>query len=250
MNYVKLGKEHNEVVILLHGGGLCWWNYREAARLFADDYRVILPILDGHAGSDTAFTTIEQNAAEIIAFVDEHLGGSVLLMNGLSLGGQVLLEILSQRRDICKYALIESALAVPSRLLHALIRPAFGSCYGLIEQRWFAKLQFRSLGIKADLFEDYCRDSCAISKPDMIAFLQANAAYTLTPLSVCGAQVRIVVGEKENRAMRRSAQRIHNVIPGSWLQVLPGMHHGDFSLNHAEHYAKTIAMLVKSSAAL
>ena len=33
--------------------------------------------------------------------------------------------------------------------------------------------------IKPDLFEYYYRDACAISKNDMIAFLQANSTYSL-----------------------------------------------------------------------
>ena len=32
------------------------------------EYHVILPILDGHAGSDRPFTTIEDNASEIPYF--------------------------------------------------------------------------------------------------------------------------------------------------------------------------------------
>lgn len=55
----------------------------------------------------------------------------MLLIGGLSLGGQILLEILSQREDICRYALVESALVVPSKLTYSMIKPAFGSCYGL-----------------------------------------------------------------------------------------------------------------------
>ncbi|MDO4741382.1 MAG: alpha/beta hydrolase, partial [Eubacteriales bacterium] len=163
----------------MHGGGLSWWNYREAAEKLAADYRVILPILDGHAGSDADFTTIEENAARIVRFIDEHFEGSVLLMGGLSLGGQVLLEVLSQRRDVCRFALIESALVVPSKLTRAMIAPAFGSCYGLIRRRWFARLQFKALKIKEELFEEYYRDTCAISKANMIAFLKANASYAM-----------------------------------------------------------------------
>ena len=45
MNYVEYGKAHNEVIVLIHGGGLSWWNYREVAELLSDDYHVILPIL-------------------------------------------------------------------------------------------------------------------------------------------------------------------------------------------------------------
>ena len=68
---------------------------------------MVLQILDGHAGCDKQFTTIENNALDIIEFVNSKLGGSVLMMGGLSLGGQILLEILSQRKDICKYAIVE-----------------------------------------------------------------------------------------------------------------------------------------------
>ena len=80
-------------MLLLHGGGLSWWNYRRVAEQLQQDYRIILPVLDGHAGSDREFTSIEDNAAEIISFVDHRLGGSVLLFGGLSLGAQIPEEL-------------------------------------------------------------------------------------------------------------------------------------------------------------
>ena len=91
MKYQEYGFGQKGTIILLHGGGLSWWNYREAAALLQTDYHIILPILDGHAGSDRPFTTIEENASEIISFIDEHLGGSVLLIGGLSLRGRYTL---------------------------------------------------------------------------------------------------------------------------------------------------------------
>ncbi|MBP5225164.1 MAG: alpha/beta fold hydrolase, partial [Lachnospiraceae bacterium] len=124
MKFREYGTEQKDTILLLHGGGLSWWNYREAAELLQEDYHVILPVLDGHAGSDRPFTTIEENAAEIIEFIDERLNGSVLLIGGLSLGGQILLEMLSQRADICAYALVESAAVLPSKLTNALVAPA------------------------------------------------------------------------------------------------------------------------------
>ena len=73
MKIQEYGTEHKNAILLLHGGGLSWWNYREAAKLLQGEYHVILPILDGHSGSDRPFTTIEENAAEIISFLDEHV---------------------------------------------------------------------------------------------------------------------------------------------------------------------------------
>ena len=246
MNYVEYGKENKHVIILLHGGGLSWWNYRAVAEMLQYEYRVILPILDGHAASDRDFTTSEDNAAEVIEFIDEQLGGSVLLLGGLSLGAQILLEVLSRRKDICQFAFVESALVIPSKFIHSLIKPAFGSCYGLIRYKWFSKLQFQSLRMRPDLFDDYYRDTCGISKNNMIAFLQANSLYSIKEsIGSCSAKVYIFVGEKENRAMRKSARRIHEKLQESLLYVLPKMYHGEYSMRYVRDYVDRILQIVK-----
>ena len=246
MHYVEYGKENNNIILLLHGGGLSWWNYEDTAKSLQKDFHIILPILDGHAESDKPFTTIEDNAAEIIAFIDTHFGGSVFMIGGLSLGGQILLEILSQRNNICKYAIIESALVIPSKITHSMIKPAFGSCYGLIQYKWFSKLQFKSLKIKPDLFDCYYKDTCDISKNDMIAFLQANSLYSLKEsIKSCEAKVFVFVGEKENNTMLKSAEMIHQTLRNSFLQVIPKLYHGEFSINHGKDYANKIRDIIE-----
>ena len=246
MRYVEYGKENNNIILLLHGGGLSWWNYEEAAKSLQDDYHIILPILDGHAESDKPFTTIADNAAEIITFIDTHLGGSVFLIGGLSLGGQILLEILSQRNDICKYAIIESALVIPSKLTYSMINPAFGSCYGLIQYKWFSKLQFKSLKIKSDLFGRYFRDTCAISKEDMIAFMQANSLYSVKEgLENCTAKALVLVGGRENASVRKSAKIVNQSLHNSELNILSGYYHGELSINNSEKYVGMIREMIQ-----
>ena len=244
MNYKEYGKGNQKTIVLLHGGGLSWWSYREAAQILQDDYHVILPILDGHAGSDRSFTTIEDNAAEIINFIRSDLGGSVFLLGGLSLGAQVALEMLSQQGDVCEYAIIESAAVIPSKVTHAMIKPSIACSYRLIKQKWFAQLQFKSLRIKDELFDDYYRDTCSITKEDMIAFLRANTSYTLKEsLNNTNADVRIYYGEKEIRGIKQSAQRIKEMLPNASVTELSGMVHGEFSINHAADYVKAIRSL-------
>ena len=241
MTVIEFGKQNKDTVLLLHGGGLSWWNYREVAKLLEKDYHVILPVLDGHADSNAAFTTIEDNAARLFSYIDSHFSGQVAVLGGLSLGGQVVLEMLSQRPDICRYALIESALVKPSKLTAALIGPTFGMSYGLIKQRWFAKMQAAYLGIPKALFEDYYRDTCAIAKANMIAFLQANCTYEIkTGLAETTAKMKIVAGEKEQKSILDSAKLIHQAIPGSQLEILSGLRHGDLSINHPERYVQML----------
>lgn len=247
MNYREFGPSGADVIILLHGGGMNWWNYREVSSLLSEEYRVLIPILDGHAGSDRHFTSIEDNASEIISFIDENLSGHVLMIGGLSLGAQVLLEILSQRSDVCSYALCESAMVIPSHLTNALVGPAFGSSYSLIRNRAFSKVQFASYRLKDELFEDYYRDSCGIEKEDMIAFMKASTSYSLKDeiRSTC-AKVRVFIGENETAGIRRSAMMITEKIPKSGMNILMGMYHGQFSMNRPENYVQAVKELIKS----
>ena len=77
MNYKESGGNNKDAIIFLHGGGLSWWNYREVVEALQDKYHVILPILDGHCGSDRPFTPIENNADEIIRYIDERFAGII-----------------------------------------------------------------------------------------------------------------------------------------------------------------------------
>ena len=245
MQYQEFGADQKETILLLHGGGLSWWNYREEAQLLQNEYHIILPILDGHSGSDQPFTTIEDNAEEIIAWVDTACGGSVLFMGGLSLGAQILLEILSRRGSICTCALVESAAVIPSAAEKAMIGPAIRSSYGLIRNRRFAQLQFKYLRIREDLFEDYYRDSSRIARDDMIAFLRANAAYCMKDaLRDTATRLEVCVGEREAGRMRKSAKAICEMVPSAQMHCLNGLYHGEYSLNHAQAYAGAVRQII------
>lgn len=241
----EYGKTNKDTIILLHGGGLSWWNYEEVAELLKDEYHIILPILDGHAGSDNDFTNIEDNADEIIKYIDDNYDGNVKLIGGLSLGGQILLDILSKRDNICEYAIIESALVYPMKVTNKLITPSIKISYSLISKKWFSKLQFKSLKIKKSLFDKYYNDSSKISMRNMITFLKSNSNYCKENLKNIKTKSLVFVGSKERSIMIKSAKKIHNELVNSELEILSGYYHGDLSINHAKEYVFKVKKLVK-----
>ncbi len=246
METVEFGKENSQIIVLLHGGGLSWWNYREASALLSPQYHVVIPLLDGHAGSNCAFTTIQDTAEKLQKLIAESYGGKVLAIGGLSLGGQILTELLSIAPDICQYAVIESALVMPMRFTNLLVVPMVSMSYRLMKQRWFSKLQFQQMHINPNLFEEYYRDTCKILPKDMTAFLKSNSSYNLkSNLRNTSAKVLIAVGEKEIPIMKRSASLLHDSLPGSQLQTLPGFRHGDLSINHPEEYVKMLKSIMR-----
>ena len=241
----EYGKSNKDIIMLLHGGGLSWWNYEEVSEILKSNYHVILPILDGHSGSDRDFTSIESNANEIIEYIDNNYNGNVKLIGGLSLGAQILLDILSKRDNICEYAIIESALVCPMKMTNRLIELLINMSYGLINKKWFSKLQFKSLKIKEELFDKYYIDSSNITKDNMISFLKANSNYHLKNIKTNKSKSIVVVGSKERPIMIKSAKIIHNELINSELEILSGYYHGDLSINHPNEYAEKVKKLIK-----
>ena len=241
----EYGKSNKDIIMLLHGGGLSWWNYEEVSEILKSDYHLILPILDGHSGSDRDFTSIENNANEIIEYIDNNYNGNVKLIGGLSLGAQILLDILSKRDNICEYAIIESALVCPMKMTNRLIELLINMSYGLINKKWFSKLQFKSLKIKEELFDKYYIDSSNITKDNMISFLKANSNYHLKNIKTNKSKSIVVVGSKERPIMIKSAKIIHNELINSELEILSGYYHGDLSINHPNEYAEKVKKLIK-----
>lgn len=241
----EYGKSNKDIIMLLHGGGLSWWNYEEVSEILKSNYHVILPILDGHSGSDRDFTSIENNANEIIEYIDNNYNGNVKLIGGLSLGAQILLDILSKRDNICEYAIIESALVCPMKMTNRLIELLINMSYGLINKKWFSKLQFKSLKIKKELFDKYYIDSSNITKDNMISFLKANSNYHLKNIKTNKSKSIVIVGSKERSIMIKSAKRIHDELINSELEILSGYYHGDLSINHPNEYAEKVKKLIK-----
>ncbi|WP_270311396.1 alpha/beta fold hydrolase [Streptococcus infantarius] len=241
MKVVEVGQENQDVIVLLHGGGFSWWQYQAQMDLLCENYHVVLPILDGHAGSDADFTSIEDNAKRLLDYIDKTYGGSVFLIAGLSLGGQILLEMLALRKDICQYAIVESAAIIPDKLTAGLVAPLFSMSFPLIKKKWFAKMQFCYLGIRADLFEHYYGDTVKLSKQNLIAFIKASSLYQVKKnLKNSLARVRIIVGEKETKKMHASARYLYDLLPDSRLEIKAGLAHGQYAINQPDLYVKEL----------
>ena len=241
MKVVEVGQENQDVIVLLHGGGLSWWQYQVQMDLLYENYHVVLPILDGHAGSDADFTSIEDNAKRLLDYIDKTYGGSVFLIAGLSLGGQILLEMLALRKNICQYAIVESAAIIPDKLTAGLVAPLFSMSFPLIKKKWFAKMQFCYLGIRADLFEHYYGDTVKLSKQNLIAFTKVSSLYQVKKnLKNSLARVRIIVGKKETKKMHASARYLHDLLPDSRLEIKAGLAHGQYAINQPDLYVKEL----------
>ena len=41
MEYKEYGSKNNDIIILLHGGGLSWWNYIDEISLLENEFHIV-----------------------------------------------------------------------------------------------------------------------------------------------------------------------------------------------------------------
>lgn len=143
MKFHEFGDSHNPHIMLIHGGGNAWWNYLRQARVLSEQYHVILPTLDGH-GEEYAlsYKSTEESAGQCIEFIDQYCDGQLYLLSGVSLGGQIVIEMLSERKDITKKAIIDGCICYP--------QPRLADCC-MLAVRYFSVLMFSKASCKLQL---------------------------------------------------------------------------------------------------
>lgn len=246
MIFKTFGDKINPTMILLHGGGLSWWSLNEVINDLIMNYHVIAPIIDGHGeDGETTFISIQDSAQKLIAYIDQHETGKIHMLAGLSIGAQIVTEVLSQRSDIAEHAIIESALVYPIKGTTALTVPTFKLFYGLVKKRWFSKIQSKALFVPENLFEQYYQDSLKISKQSLINITLSNGNYKVREeIRETKSKVMIIVGGKEIGIMKKSAKTLHEMISGSQLVTMKDMGHGEISLVHKNEYLKLILSFI------
>jgi len=242
MKYLEFGDSDKPTIVLLHGGGLSWWSLKEAKEDLQTQYHIVTPIIDGHGDDgETTFTSISDSAGKLISYIDANCHRKVFALGGLSIGAQIVTEIISMRADIAEYAIIESALVYPIKGTTALTVPTFKLFYGLLRKRWFSKVQAKTLFVPSNKFEQYFKDSLNISKQSLINITLSNGNYSYkNSISDFKGKVLIIVGEKELGIMRKSARTLHNLISNSQLYIGQKMRHGEISLVNSREYLALI----------
>lgn len=245
MIFKEFGNKNNPVIIFLHGGGLSWWSFKQQIEVLQKKYFIVTPIIDGHGEDWTnTFISIRKSAERVIEYIEANHNGKIFAICGLSIGAQITVEIISQKCDITEYAVIESALVYPMKMVNKLIVPMYGLCYGLIKKKWYAKLQAKTLNIPEKLFEVYYMDSSRMTKESLINITKSNSEYSISE-TLCNTKAKtlILVGEKELPIMKKSAKLLHEIIKGSSLKVIEKCGHGEISLIHTDKHIELLQKL-------
>lgn len=100
MKYFEFGKENEELMVLLHGGGTSYLGVLPTAKKIAEKYHVVLLAYDGFNPSEpeTEFQSLAYEAQGLEDYLIENYGGKVDILYGLSYGCRTLMQVLEDNR--------------------------------------------------------------------------------------------------------------------------------------------------------
>ena len=95
MDFKLYGDSGAPTLLLIPGLGVSYEIFLPLIKLLEERFRIIAVQIDGFTmGANTRFTSVDDQAGQIIGFVRQHCGGQLDSAYGLSLGGKILSRIL------------------------------------------------------------------------------------------------------------------------------------------------------------
>ena len=114
MDFKLYGDSGAPTLLLIPGLGVSYEIFLPLIKLLEEKFRVIAVQLDGFTmGVNTRFTSVDDQAGQIIGFVQQHCGGKLDSAYGLSLGGKILSRILERNEIIISHAILDAAPLLP-----------------------------------------------------------------------------------------------------------------------------------------
>ena len=239
MTFHEFGDKNFPHILLIHGGGNSWWNYLRQARMLSDKYHVILPTLDGHGEEyQKEYISTENSAQQILEYIKNNCDRKLFAIGGVSLGGQIAIELLSLDSDIAEKAIIDGSICIPQPKL-ARICTVIVKLFGKIMfsksaskiQLGLMKKMYPSMAYPEEIENYYIEDMPRISIKTLVTIYKTYMGeYRLKyAIKESKTQVLYIYGEKEMKCVKESAKLFQKMHPDCTLYEAKGYNHGYLS---------------------
>ena len=222
----------------------------------SEKYRVILPTLNGHGEEyQLDYVSTEDSALEILDYIKENCGGKLYAIGGVSLGGQIAMELLSIDSDIAEKAIIDGSICIPQPRL-AKISIFLVSLIGkLMFSKFSCELQlsimdkiYPKLAYPDEIKSYYLEDLPRMPIKTLVTIYKTYMGlYKLKDtISASKAQVLYIYGKKELNCVKASAKLFKQLHPNTILYEAKGYNHGYLSAYLPQEWIDLVEPFLKS----
>ena len=114
MTFNTYGNKENQSLLLIPGLGVSHEIFLPLIELLKDKYHIVAVGIDGFLiGKESNFTSVDDQAIQIIRYVQDSLDRHWDVACGLSLGGKILSRIMERNEIVLDHAIMDAAPLLP-----------------------------------------------------------------------------------------------------------------------------------------
>ncbi len=228
LKYDETGIKNKESIVFLHGTGLGSWIWDNQC-LKLTDFHCIMIDLPGHGKNKEYRPFNLQTASEKILELIKENGKKTTHVVGLSLGGQIALEMLNKSPEVLDHVIITGVpIRVPGETekFQKLLDYVLQEYVSQKNRDFLIKAYIRNYNISKDYFKLLKSSTIIIPPEEIKRIFEANMLFEIPPhLNKVDNPVLVLGGEKEYSVIKNSIKSIVRTIPQSKGFIVPEMVH-------------------------
>lgn len=244
MDFKIFGKKEKPVLMLIPGLGVSYEIFIPLVRILENDFHIIAVEVDGFIlGKHSRFTSIDDQASQIIDYVKANHNGSLDCVYGLSLGGKILSRMMERNEIVIDHAVMDAAPLLP--LPKGLVGPLrYLQCFNVWTcYHWTKFWRFVFHSHYFDVLLDECKKVYPYGGTK--AVLDGyKSVYTNKLQSINGNDIHYWHGTKESFVAKPQVKHLKRLSPNVNVEIFKKMNHGQFLIDCPEEIAKRILLIV------
>lgn len=244
MEFHTYGNPTNPTLLLLPGLGVSHEIFLPLVELLKDSFRIVAAEIDGFLiGKPSRFTSVDDQAAQVNRYVQEHFEGKLDVAYGLSLGGKILSRMMERGEIAVSHAIMDAAplLPLPKWSVNPLrYYQAFNvwTCYHWTGfWRWLFHSHYFDV-LLDEVKKVFPSDGTRAVKEGY------KSVYTSKLESISGPDIHYWYGTKEAFVAKPQVRHLLSICPAAHVEVFPKMNHGQLLVDHSEEVAERIKKLL------
>ena len=245
MNFKTFGNDVAPLLMLIPGLGVSYEIFLPLVDLLKNRFLIVAVEIDGFTiGVHTEFTSIDDQARQVIEYINEHHSGSICCAYGLSLGGKILSRVLERNEVKIEHSILDAAplLPLPKWMVGLLRHVQAGNVWTCYHWTGFWRWVFHSHYF--DVLLDECRKVFPYGGTK--AVLDGyKSVYTNRLESVPQVNIHFWHGTKEAFVAKAQARHLKGLCWKAEIKIFKNMNHGQLLIDRPEEVASMIENICK-----
>ena len=208
--FKETGSRYDETIIFIHGSAMAGWIWNGQVKEFGD-YHCIVPDLPEHGKSSNIKPFSINKSAEMISdIIRNNTNNGKAHLVGISLGAQIILQILSQNPELVDHAIISGTLIQNISHTESLLKLLFDTVtvYEPVKNTdFFLKANMRTYNMPKYHFDKFKESTLNIKNDSLNRILKENIIFKMPDeIEKIEVPVLVMTGEKDYKIIKESAE--------------------------------------------